>query len=107
MRAWRQKARGRVEFLPSSREKSEKACTIGGEAMGSVRYVESDGTIRTGAGAVFALMSRCGHPLGPILLWLHGRIAPFRFVSERGYGIVARRRLAISRLLGWLPDRTV
>jgi predicted DCC family thiol-disulfide oxidoreductase YuxK len=104
MIGWRKRARGRVVFEPSA---SDKACRLAGGSAGSVRLVEPDGTVLSGAVAVFRLMALCGQPVGVMLLRLHGVSPVFRAASEGVYGIVARRRLFVSRILGLRPDRVV
>ena len=104
MLRWRKRARGRVIFEPSG---SDAACLLAGGSAGSVRLVEPDGTVLSGAVAVFRLMALCGQPVGVLLQRLHGVSPVFRAASEGVYGIIARRRLFVSRILGLRPDRVV
>jgi predicted DCC family thiol-disulfide oxidoreductase YuxK len=104
MRAWRVRAGGRVAFEPSE---GSQACRLAGSTAGSVRLVEPDGTVLAGAAAVFRLMTLSGQPVGALLLRLHRVSTVFRAASEFLYGIVARRRVFVSRVLGLRPDRVV
>lgn len=64
--------------------------------MGAIHLVESCGTIRKGAAAVFRTMDLCGDIGGELLWRLYRGSAWFRGVSDRCYAWVASRRARLS-----------
>ncbi|MBI4479570.1 MAG: DUF393 domain-containing protein [Acidobacteria bacterium] len=64
----------------------------------SAQFVDRDGTISSGAEAIFRALS-CT-PGWKWLLWLYTHLRFFAWVSERIYLWVARHRNGLSRLMG-------
>lgn len=91
---WRRQTRG-VDYLPSQ-EVEDRFEGIGPDDYArSVWYFAPDGTRASGAEAVFRTLTHAGRgwPLA-----LHRRVAAFRWLSERGYALVARNRGLVSRV---------
>src|SRR5262245_10833141 len=60
-------------------------------------FVDSDGSVFTGAEAVFRMLAYA--PSKQHWLWVHQHLPGFRPISEWTYRSIARNRLIISRLL--------
>ena len=64
----------------------------------AVLLIESSGQSFSGAAAIIRLMVIERLSAGPLLWWLYGRMAIFRWLAEGGYRFVARNRKLISKL---------
>ena len=101
---WKVQTRGRVDYAPFQ-ERAAEFDPAELERLGNaVHLFESDGRVSRGAEAVFRTL---GHaPCRGWLLWTYRRIPGAAPLSELGYRLVARHRIAadaITKLL-WGPD---
>ena len=64
----------------------------------AAQFVDPDGTISSGAAAIYSVLSYARG--GKWLLWLYTHLRLFAGVSERIYLWVARHRNGLSRLMG-------
>lgn len=101
---WRELTAGTVDYAPSQ-EVAGRFPEIPGEAFDqSVQFIDADGSVYSGAEAVF-------HSLGQKrsrkwMIWCYERIPGFALITEAAYRIVARQRRVASfftRLL-WAKD---
>jgi predicted DCC family thiol-disulfide oxidoreductase YuxK len=94
---WRRITGGRVRYAPYQEvlaaypELTQKQCEE------SVQLVMADGTVFSGAHAVFKTLALAGKHYG-VPLWFYEHVFPFDRVSERLYSFIARRRSSLSRL---------
>ncbi|MCM3879052.1 MAG: DUF393 domain-containing protein [Vicinamibacterales bacterium] len=88
---WQSRLGDRLESLPfqDSRVAKRFPHLPADRLKGAVHLVASDGTIRTGAGAVFEIMSLGGRPL-PMRAYRH--VPGVASLSELGYRFVAANR---------------
>ncbi|HWM23869.1 MAG TPA: lipase maturation factor family protein [Chthoniobacterales bacterium] len=101
---WRELTAGAVEYAPFQ-EVAERFPEIPREAFDrSVQFIETDGTVFSGAEAVFRSL---GHKRRRRwLIWCYERVPGFAAITETAYRLVARNRRAASfftRLL-WGQD---
>lgn len=102
---WKQKVGPSLEIAPlqDAERRPERLSLTSLEEQ--LHTVESDGTIRRGAEAVFsALSSRPGFALG---WWCYRYLPGFRWISEFAYRLVANHRMQVSRWTRWMRRKDV
>ena len=88
----------KVEFVASQERKNDEL-EAGCEAIpDEVILIESSGQSYSGAAAIIRLIMIERWGAGPLLWWLYGRVAMFRWLTEGGYRFVARNRKLISKM---------
>ncbi|MDE2144169.1 MAG: lipase maturation factor family protein, partial [Elusimicrobia bacterium] len=102
---WRLATGDRVEYLPSGDAGARFPKLAPADLSEAVHLVESDGTVRRGAEAVFRAMDLAGG-VRRAGYFLYRRVPPFAAAAEAAYAFVAARRPAFSRLtrLLWGPS---
>lgn len=98
VRSWLEWAGGRIEAIESqAAEVRTQFPEIPAEAFQkSVQFVEVDGTVYSGAEAVFRSLAYAPEKRG--LLWMYDHVRGFDAISEGMYRIVASQRMVFSRL---------
>jgi predicted DCC family thiol-disulfide oxidoreductase YuxK len=102
---WEQGAGDAAEFKPSQTPGlQEQYPEIEPAAYeGSVQLIETDGSVYTGAEAVFRILAKTPGRTG--WLWLYNHLPGFKVVSETSYKFVAAHRMPFSRLTKlFLPE---
>ena len=87
----------KVEFVSTQERKfheQEAGCVA---IPGVVILIESSGQSFSEAAAMIRLMMIERWSAGPLLWWLYSGVAMFRWLTEVGYGLVARNRKLISK----------
>src|SRR5688500_6262400 len=98
---WRNLTGDAIDYEPSQRA-AEKLPQVPREEFGrSVFLAEPDGRVTRAAEAVFRSLALAGQKR--YLLWLYEHVPPLRWVSELGYGVIARNR----NLVDWFDVRIV
>ncbi|MDE2491002.1 MAG: lipase maturation factor family protein [Elusimicrobia bacterium] len=107
IRRWKQTTGERVEYVPSQEARVRFPRLDPAALNEAVHLIETDGTVRRGAEAVFRTLD-AGGGAGRVWLRLHRAVPPFRAASEAAYRLVAARRPLFSRLTRLLwgsPER--
>jgi predicted DCC family thiol-disulfide oxidoreductase YuxK len=91
---WRELTAGAIDYAPSQ-EVAERFPEIPAEAFEhSIQFVETDGTVSSGAEAVFRSL---GHNRrSRWMLWSYEHVPGFALVTDAAYRLVARNRLFFS-----------
>jgi predicted DCC family thiol-disulfide oxidoreductase YuxK/uncharacterized membrane protein YphA (DoxX/SURF4 family) len=92
---WRANARGTVDFRPFQEVASDYPDIPLEQFRTAAQLVEADGTVRSGAAGVFAMLGRSGSRVLPML---YARFEGFATAADFAYGLVARRRVFASRV---------
>jgi lipase maturation factor 1 len=101
---WRELTAGAVEYAPSQ-EVAERFPEIPGEAFErSVQFIDTDGTVFSGAEAVFRSLGQKRSRRW--MIWCYEHVPAFAVITDTAYRLVARHRMTASfftRLL-WGSD---
>ena len=87
---WREMTRGEVDYAPSQEVAARFPEIASAEFQNAVQFIETDGTISSGAAAVFRSLGS-GRKLGT-LARLYDGLPAFASVTEFAYGLVAKNR---------------
>lgn len=97
---WSHVTGDRVEYLPSQAAATKYPQISTGQFQTSVQLIQTDGSVYDGAEAVFRTLA-C-NPNHGWPLWMYRRIPGVALITEFLYRLVARNRVAFSRLTKWL-----
>ena len=93
---WRNLTGDAIDYEPSQRV-AEKLPQVPREEFGrAVFFAEPDGRVTRAAEAVFRSLALAGQKR--YLLWMYQKLPPFRWVTEFGYGVIARNRNFIDKI---------
>lgn len=102
---WRELTAGTIDYAPFQ-EVAERFPEIPPEAFDrSVQFVETDGTVFSGAEAVFRSLGR--GPRRQWMIWCYKHLPGFSVVTETAYRLVARNRRFFSFFTGLLWGQDV
>src|SRR5687768_2532758 len=93
---WRNLTGDAIDYEPYQRV-AESLPAVPREAFGkAVHLAEADGRVTRAAEAVFRSLALAGQKR--YLLWFYEHVPPFRWLSEAGYGVIARNRNLIDKI---------
>jgi len=111
---WEETGKGVIDFAPSQSGAGEAFGFPASEPLEAVKLIEGEGSILSGAAAVFRLMSLSGNGMGSevgsdnSILWgIYQDFGMFRALTEWGYRLVAEHRSFFAMLTTLLWGRDV
>lgn len=93
---WRKLTGDRISYCPYQDVHSDYPAITPDEFKKAIKHVDVDGTIRSGAGATFALYRNV--PVYSLLEWFYARMPGFAIVSELFYNFFSQHRGLLTRL---------
>ena len=99
VRYWKKAVGERLNAVPSGEAASRFKEIPEADFDVSIQWIDAEGRRHRGARAIFRAMAESNTCGGKILCSLYARIPLFRFLTEKTYGFVAKRRCFFSRVL--------
>src|SRR5437763_11042028 len=97
---WQEKSGGKIDYASSQEAGSQFPELSGDDFARAVQLVEPDGTVTSGAEAVFRVLARGGRG-GRWLHALYHRVPAFAATTETLYALISRNRSTASRVTRW------